>query len=885
MKRDAIAGSIRPAITSVVCMALAFAMTIVSVTPASQARAQGVAPQAPREAVQVYLPLFFRGDLFGQTPAIWSHGAPPQPHEVSLFRQRFAVPASLANARLEIFADTRYEVYLDGQFMGRGPARFSKWTREYDVYEIPFLSAGEHVLAVMAQWSPNTRRSESTRPMVQVRLGQPNAYYSQTGSDWRALRSPAWRSDAAPVHQWGLIGATELLDLNMLPANWMQPGFDDSSWGRAVLQPVVPARHQPRSIPLLTHVPMTPTLQASGRLALNSTLIQLQPNDRGEHSLTLPVPAPNGRLVIQSLVPSGSGTAPLAHNFASASTLPSPLSLQASRVFTLQVEVNGALLPWSSTSDWHPDIRQAGASVGAGSATLIFRNIPASGWPVLISVNDGEALPGAIAQGADAGPRLLLAQPQPVAGVASAIMQAGGLEVTLSQRNAFVVLDLGRVVHGRIEADVTGPAGTVVDMGWDERLWKNTHPLPHPGSLHPEWTQADSWVLDGATRRLSTIDTRTGRYVLIAAWNNAPVRLSNLRVIEERYPVVQPASHDFGDAQLNAIWRVGRDTALINMTDAFADPWRERGQWWGDATVVNTVNTTIFSDTALIRRGLLFMAEQFRESSSPAMAPHARQAGTLIDYTMLWVLDLQDYVKQTGDAVVLAECYAEVKAFLARLEKLENFNTGLLDMPKLPWWETALIDWPATFNPGGSMSNGQSTPLNAMYYGTLAAAADLAMMHGDSAQGNAWRARADRVRAGINAHLFQPASRRYASTIIDGRVVPPTLYAQAWPLVYGVVPDDQKEAVVQALLELISRDPTQPNIQPYGMHWVLKALGETGRVNEGVQLIRQYYGFMLNQGATTWWETWSSNQQYNTSLSHGWGSAPTWFLSKYVPQK
>jgi hypothetical protein len=39
---------------------------------------------------------------------------------------------------------------------------------------------------------------------------------------------------------------------------------------------------------------------------------------------------------------------------------------------------------------------------------------------------------------------------------------------------------------------------------------------------------------------------------------------------------------------------------------------------------------------------------------------------------------------------------------------------------------------------------------------------------------------------------------------------------------------------------------------------------------------------MVNRGATTWWEHFSADQYQWASLSHGWGSSPTWFLTTYV---
>jgi hypothetical protein len=71
-------------------------------------------------------------------------------------------------------------------------------------------------------------------------------------------------------------------------------------------------------------------------------------------------------------------------------------------------------------------------------------------------------------------------------------------------------------------------------------------------------------------------------------------------------------------------------------------------------------------------------------------------------------------------------------------------------------------------------------------------------------------------------------------------------------------------------------------VEIYGFFWLLDALGQAGRTSEALALIRQHYGRMLDMGATTWWENFVSHQRYDNSLSHAWGSSPTWFLSTYV---
>ena len=109
--------------------------------------------------------------------------------------------------------------------------RASLGLREYDTYPLDQLPPGDHLIAVLVQWSPNLRRSKSTLPHLRTYLSGSLAgaspYYDASGANWKALLSDAWRSDAALVHSWDLIGSTELLDLSRLPKDWNQPGFSD----------------------------------------------------------------------------------------------------------------------------------------------------------------------------------------------------------------------------------------------------------------------------------------------------------------------------------------------------------------------------------------------------------------------------------------------------------------------------------------------------------------------------------------------------------------------------------------------------------------------------------------------------------------------------------
>lgn len=805
------------------------------------------------ETFLVYLPVVAASGRFEQAQAIWPHNRSPAPHEVALFRRAFSLPETADRATLNIFADTRYEVWLDSRWIGRGPARFSQTRREYDVYALGELSPGDHLIAVLVQWAPNNRRSESLTPYLKARLEVANAQGHvvapiQTDSTWKALLTDAWRQDAAPVHSWNLIGPTELLDLRRLPSNWMMPDYPDEEWPVAVVKGEPSGFYTPRSIPPLENVSFIPEPLDAGLLSPGWHIGEVL---SGTSSLTLSVTA-SLHFTVEMLA-------------------------EPDVPLTSTVRLDGSPLSWRPVSSSRPDVLAASRDIAPGIHTLTFLNVPATGATFAIPATGIQYTNFPFQWGPHAGRRSLLAQPVSSPGVVMVTVGREGVDLSFNQAQAYAVLDLGRVVHGRVVAEVSGPAGAVLDIGWDERLWQGRRPLPYPGSLHRQWNQVDSWILDGSFRSISTLDTRAGRYLWIAVWGESPVQIRGLRVLEERYPVVQRGTFVSSDPILNRIWQIGVDTLYPNMTDAYTDtPWRERGQWWGDAYVEFQVNRVAFRDTALMRRGLILMAEAFENGEPEAMAPNG-EGIRMLDYGMLWVQALRDYWQLTDDRAAVLQVYKPLQELMAYLQGYEHPDTGLLDVPVGHWSQTALVDWPAEHS-----RYGQSAALNALYYRTLLDAAALAEAVGDEDQAEVYHQRAERVKEQLNKLLYLASQQRYASSRIGEVLISPSPHAQAWPLAYGAVPGEKEEAAVSALLGLLSSDPSQPNVEIYGMYWVLRALGESGHIPEALDLIRRYYGRLIDLGATTWWEGFNAYTQYDASLSHGWGGAPTWFLTNYL---
>jgi alpha-L-rhamnosidase len=814
-----------------------------------------------------------------------------QSEAVALFRHSFSLSTEIDQAELSIIADTRYEVWLDGTWLGRGPARFSRVRQEFDTYTLDSMAAGSHLLAVLVQYAPNTRRSESSQPALQASLrggdGLTREIVAATSTDWKATLSPAWDAQARSISQLDLIGPMELLDLRQLPADWMQPGFDDSAWpwAREVMPSPFPALSA-RTIPLLVeHSRLPVSVIETGLLSPGWQLVELEHPTGAEpaivQNLTIVAAAPTTLKVeaVESNPVSVDGSPPLTWEPLSDPRRPDVLRAEyplAAGYHTLGITVPPelacpAVWTFSQTTQWAQAMAALSCTLTAGRTLAIsLDGVQLSGQPGVVQTHDP-------------GRRMLLANPNP-GGTGSPTVQllAEGATAYIPPGNTprYVVLDFGRTLHARLSLEADGPAGTLVDAGWDERLTEG-RPLPNPGSLLSHlWSQVDSWVLDGTPRRLATLDARSGRYLLLQVLGPGPVYLRQIQALEETYPVTQTGQFSSSDALLDQIWQVGVDTLVPNMTDAYTDtPWRERGQWWADAMISFQINQAAFGDLALLRRGLRQMADAIDAEGRPTpLAPNGAGA-MILDFGMQWVEGLYLYWTLSEDLDLVEELYPAAQRLVGFLETYAG-SSGLLDVPPIHWSQSVLIDWSAA-----SSRSGESTAVNAQYAGVLRQMADLATALGMNAQAQSYQDRSTAVQTAINTVLFLPDQGSYAASRLNGEIVSPSIHAQAWALRYDVVPAERRSSTVEALIGRLSPffgDKGWSVVEPLGMYGVLEALGDAGQTGEAMGLIRERYGDLLAQGATTWWELFTPNQTRSNSLSHAWGGSPTWFLSSHV---
>ncbi len=181
------------------------------------------------------------------------------PNSHSFFRQEFRLDGPVESAFCFVTADDYYKLYINGQYVGQGPAPAyldSYWFNAYDV--TPYLRSGEdNCVAVHGYYQGLVNRvwvSGDNRSglILQLEVRHRDGRRTVIGTDgkWRVLRCNAYSGEPTGYRTQFL----ENVDGRRIPDGWRFPGFDDSAWPRAKVlgrPPLADRRLVPQPTPVL----------------------------------------------------------------------------------------------------------------------------------------------------------------------------------------------------------------------------------------------------------------------------------------------------------------------------------------------------------------------------------------------------------------------------------------------------------------------------------------------------------------------------------------------------------------------------------------------------------------------------------------------------------
>ena len=337
------------------------------------------------------------------------------------------------------------------------------------------------------------------------------------------------------------------------------------------------------------------------------------------------------------------------------------------------------------------------------------------------------------------------------------------------------------------------------------------------------------------------------------------LKLQNILAISLEYSVDECGSFECSDPRLNQIWETARRTVRLCMGNYLFDgAKRDRLVWMGDLYPELKSVIAAYGCHEILPRSLDFVRDD---------TPLPATMNNITSYSLWWIICQSEYFRASGNLEYLREQQSYLRDLAEQFTSYID-STGAEQLPP-----RRFLDWP---------SNDDAVAMHAGLQGLMAFA---------------FRREAELAAALDDRQLLELCRSNIARLAGHRPACEENKTAAALQILGGIA--DRSETLLAS---------PGKNISTFGGAFVLDAMAELGKIPEGLQLIRTYWGAMIDRGATTFWEDFNLDWLENSgrideltppgmrdlhadygnycykglrhSLCHGWASAPCFWLSE-----
>lgn len=347
---------------------------------------------------------------------------------------------------------------------------------------------------------------------------------------------------------------------------------------------------------------------------------------------------------------------------------------------------------------------------------------------------------------------------------------------------------------------------------------------------------------------------------------NTTLSLKEINAIFAYRDIPYQGSFRCSDERLNDIWMTGAYTVHLNMQEYLWDGIkRDRLVWLGDLHPEVMTVSTVFGYNDVVPRSLDLARD---------ITPLPRWMNDMAAYSLWWIIIHRDWYYYQGNLSYLRE----QQKYLTDLLNLLFTKVDASGQEKLDGGGR-FLDWPSSPN-----EQGVNAGLQALMIMTFQSGADLCTILGDKELAKKCTETAARMQKRVPDHnqLKQAAALMAIS---------------------GMVPAEKADK------EVLSVGGAK-NFSTFYGYYMLEAQALAGNYTEAMKNIRDYWGGMLDMGATSFWEDfdldWTKNaaridelvpegkkdihadfgaycyKNLRHSLCHGWAAGPTPWMTKHV---
>ena len=440
-------------------------------------------------------------------------------------------------------------------------------------------------------------------------------------------------------------------------------------------------------------------------------------------------------------------------------------------------------------------------------------------------------------------------------------------EVATFGKGGYVLLDFGKEIQGGLQLvrNIRGSKDVRFRIVLGESVSEALSDFHAPGTTATNDHAVRDFEL--AVPWLGSVEVGSSGFrfvrVELADGDGGEVPLVAVRAISKYRDVPYLGSFKCNDDRLNQIWQTGAYTVHLCMQDYLWDGVkRDRLVWMGDMHPEIMTLNTVFGNQQVVRKSLDYV----RDKTAPT-----DWMNSICSYSLWWIILQHHLFEWYGDMDYLKEQGDYLKALLHSV--MDN-----VDGNRENYREGRFIDWPSNDQPDVIHAGLQALTVRA-----LEAGAEMAETLGEDYLQKECAVVARQLRTYVPDAVGN--SQAAALLAIEGMMDP----EEASAIILGNGPE---------------------KFTSFMGYYLLEALAKGGHYAEAMRLISDYWGRMLDLGATTFWEDFNYNDAKNAgridevvpegkfdihadggawcyvglrhSFCHGWASGPTAWLSGHV---
>lgn len=360
------------------------------------------------------------------------------------------------------------------------------------------------------------------------------------------------------------------------------------------------------------------------------------------------------------------------------------------------------------------------------------------------------------------------------------------------------------------------------------------------------------------------------RYVCIKS--DAGIEIGSVSALYEYLPLQYKGKFSCSNDRLNEIWDMSVYTLHLNTREFFLDGIkRDRWVWSGDAYQSFLMNYYIFFDNEVTRRTLIALR------GKDPVETHINQ---IMDYSFYWFMGIYDYYMYSGDLEFVRKSYPKMTSLIEFCLNRTNSN-GMMEGLSGDW---VFVDW-ADMEKDGELCFEQL-----LLCRSLEIMSTFSEVLKEKDKAKKFSDKSLELKNKIFEVFWDKKKGAFLHSRFNGQLRDRiTQYPNIFALLFGYLDETRAKTIKENVL---LNDSVQKIKTPYMKFYELAALCEIGEHEQVIKKILDYWGGMLDLGATTFWEEYDPSQSgsdlyamydrpFGKSLCHAWGASPIYLFGRY----